>query len=35
MSEHPYRRLAIMALLSFAAMYVLMYAMVDALRKAR
>jgi uncharacterized protein (DUF305 family) len=27
---HHYRRLALMALLSFAAMYVLMYAMVDA-----
>ena len=28
--HHPYRRLAIMAAASFAAMYVLMYMMVDA-----
>ena len=28
-SHHPYRRLALMAVLSFAAMYILMYAMVD------
>ena len=32
MHEHPYRRLAAMAALSFIAMYVLMYAMVDSLR---
>lgn len=31
MHKHPYRRLLIMTLLSFASMYVLMYAMVDRL----
>jgi uncharacterized protein (DUF305 family) len=31
MHEHPYRRLLSMTLLSFGAMYVLMYAMVDRL----
>jgi uncharacterized protein (DUF305 family) len=31
MHAHPYRRLALMAALSFIAMYVLMYAMVDTL----
>jgi uncharacterized protein (DUF305 family) len=34
MDHHPYRRLAMMALLSFVSMYVLMYMMVDSFAEA-